>query len=147
MDERLDMVADWLRGRDLDSPARLATLYLNNADNAGHWHGPEADEWSGALETVDGAVAALVERLEDERLDELVTVVVVSDHGMATQSRDQVVFLDDWIDLSTVTIPSMNPVAHIWPGKPAGGRPHDDRRDRHPGRGRGRRGHGLPPLR
>ncbi len=125
-DTRIDMAVDWLRGRGGEAPARLATLYFSDADDQGHWNGPGSPELADAHARLDASLTALVERLEDERMDELVTVVVVSDHGMTTQARDRVVFLDDLIDLDAVTIPSMNPVAHIWPGRPPEADPSDD---------------------
>ena len=68
-----------------------------------------------ALRNVDAAVSQLIAGIEERDLTGYVNVVVVADHGMANTSPDSVIFLDDYIDLSTLRVADWTPVAALWP--------------------------------
>lgn len=123
-EERVDMALGWLEGRDLEAPARLATLYLSDADDQGHWHGPDSEQAAAARQRLDDTLADVWDRLQSRRLEH-VDLLVVSDHGMAAQQRDQVVLLDRYLGLADFTLTSANPLTHLWPGNP----PYDDPSD------------------
>ncbi|ARC57008.1 Phosphopentomutase [Frondihabitans sp. 762G35] len=62
----------------LRSPGRSLTyLYIPELDMAGHRHGWESEEWSRALEQVDGEVRSLVDDLARDQ-----AVLVTADHGI-----------------------------------------------------------------
>jgi predicted AlkP superfamily pyrophosphatase or phosphodiesterase len=44
-----------------------------------------------------------------------VNTIVVSDHGMAQASRDRIIFIDDYIDLSRMPELTRNPLLALWP--------------------------------
>ena len=98
-----------------DSAASFVTLYLEGVDEAGHRHGPEARETSLAIARVDSAVGALWNGLGARNLRGRVNLLIVSDHGMAKTSRDQVVFLDDALEPDSYRVVDWNPVAMIVP--------------------------------
>jgi predicted AlkP superfamily pyrophosphatase or phosphodiesterase len=90
---------------------RLATLYFDIVDSAGHRFGPGAPETDAALTEVDTAVAALLTGLESRGI--VADLVIVADHGMAAISGERIVFLDDLIDVSAVSITTEGPVATL----------------------------------
>lgn len=81
---------------------QLIAAYVPNVDSDGHKYGPNSTEIRATISDVDSMLALLMEGLYDRNLTEIVNVVVVSDHGMATTSNTRLIQLDDLIDLSLV---------------------------------------------
>jgi predicted AlkP superfamily pyrophosphatase or phosphodiesterase len=88
-EERVDQVVDWLK---LPPPKRphFITLYFAEVDHAGHEYGPDALETRAAVRHVDSEIGTLRSHLAKLHLP--IDLIVVSDHGMATEKGD-------WIDL------------------------------------------------
>ncbi|MDY1034826.1 ectonucleotide pyrophosphatase/phosphodiesterase [Stenotrophomonas sp. CFBP8980] len=97
LEARADSVLGWLRRTDVDAP-RLATLYLETVDKAGHRHGPESAEYIAAVKQADAVVGLLLDGLQQHGLSADTNVVVVSDHGMAPVAPGQVVATEDMAD-------------------------------------------------
>jgi predicted AlkP superfamily pyrophosphatase or phosphodiesterase len=102
---RVDEVLGWLALPPGSRP-RFAALYLNIVDVVGHKTGPDSPEIAAAVQEVDQAVARLLAGLERQGLREQVNLIIVSDHGMAEQSLDRIVYLDDLVDLTQVRVES-----------------------------------------
>ena len=100
---RVQTLLSWL---DLpgDRRPRFLTLYLSDADDAGHRNGPDAPEMLGAIRAVDSAVGLLVRGLERRRILGRVNIVVVSDHGMAPTSPQRLVYVEDYVDTARVDL-------------------------------------------
>jgi predicted AlkP superfamily pyrophosphatase or phosphodiesterase len=81
---------------------QLIAAYVPNIDSDGHKYGPNSTEIRATISDVDSMLAILMDGLYDRNLTEIVNVIVVSDHGMATSSNTRLVQLDDLIDLSLV---------------------------------------------
>lgn len=71
--DRVDAAVDAVRAR----PRSLVYLYWGDLDKVGHVHGCQSWQWGDELETIDGSLADLAERVPDDTL-----VVVTADHGM-----------------------------------------------------------------
>ncbi|KAL8872226.1 MAG: hypothetical protein Q9174_002106 [Haloplaca sp. 1 TL-2023] len=84
------------------SRPQLIAAYVPNVDADGHLYGPNSTEIRDTIQSVDNMLHHLFTGLEQRNLAEIVNVVVVSDHGMATTSTDRLVQLDDLIDLDLV---------------------------------------------
>jgi len=100
---RTAQVLEWLALPEQQRPSFI-TLYFDDVDHAGHDFGPDAVETRNAVATVDrelGVLAAGIRRLQ---LNDRTTIVVVSDHGMASLSESRVILLDDYIDPAGVTV-------------------------------------------
>jgi predicted AlkP superfamily pyrophosphatase or phosphodiesterase len=112
--ERVEQVLAWL---DLDDDERpsLITLYFSDVDNASHDHNLDAPEVKEAIQGVDEMVGLLIAGLEERDLVDQVNVVVASDHGMADTEPHRMVIVDDYIDLSSVTVVDWNPVLALFP--------------------------------
>lgn len=111
---RVDQVLDWLGEPGPRRPTFL-TLYFSDVDSAGHTHGPEAPETRTAVMAVDTAMERLVQGVDRLGLADSVNYVITSDHGMAQLSRDRVIVLDDYIDVSTVDIIESSPILALEP--------------------------------
>ncbi|MBW8173462.1 alkaline phosphatase family protein [Ornithinimicrobium sp. Arc0846-15] len=74
IDQRVPTVARCLRAQDNH---HLLYLYWPEIDKAGHVYGPDSQEWTGALEVFDAAMAQLSRSLPPETL-----LVITADHGM-----------------------------------------------------------------
>jgi predicted AlkP superfamily pyrophosphatase or phosphodiesterase len=109
---RGDRLLEWLALPRRERPAFL-TLYMSDVDTAGHRHGPDAPEVDQAVERVDAALGHFVVGLERQGLLDEVDLIVVSDHGLAATPREQTIFLDDYLDLDTVTVVDWSPVLAV----------------------------------
>jgi len=80
--EKVDRILEWL---DLpaDERPRLLMSWWHGADAAGHRHGPDAPEVRAALEAQDAELRRLLEGIDRRGLWSRLTLIVVSDHGMA----------------------------------------------------------------
>ena len=99
-EERVQQVLSWLR---LPAPQRphFVTLYIGDADSAGHRFGPEALETQQAVERVDQIIGRLWEGLQSLSLP--INLIVVSDHGMQSVDRGAV-DLSQYADLGRMRI-------------------------------------------
>jgi alkaline phosphatase D len=97
-EERIDQVVDWLK---LPEPKRphFITLYFGEVDHAGHKFGPDAVETRAAVRHLDSVIGTLRAHLGKLHLP--VDLVVVSDHGMATEQGGWI-DLDQYADFSGV---------------------------------------------
>ena len=85
-----------------DKRPQLLLSYVPNVDADGHMYGPNSTEIRGTIADVDSMLTILVEGLLQRNLTEIVNLVIVSDHGMATTSTTRLIQLDDLIDMSLV---------------------------------------------
>lgn len=81
---------------------QLIAAYVPNVDAAGHKFGPNSTEIRTTIADVDKMLSSILQGLEKRNLTNVVNIVVVSDHGMATTSTDRLVQLEDLVDLDLV---------------------------------------------
>ena len=108
-EKRMEQVLTWLHLPAAQRPHFL-TLYLSDADHAGHGYGPDALETRRAVAQLDQVIGKLRDGIQ--ALGLAVNLIVVSDHGM--QATDRVVDLRRYADLSKVRVISSGPVALIY---------------------------------
>lgn len=111
---RIDTVVSWL-SRPGEEAADMATLYFENVDDAGHDYGVPSDSLHSAIRKADRLLGYLLRRLREEGLGGRVNLLVVSDHGMASQSADRLIVLDEIIDLEDTERVIWDPVTWIQP--------------------------------
>ncbi|WP_353228344.1 ectonucleotide pyrophosphatase/phosphodiesterase [Novosphingobium sp.] len=99
--DRVDTVLGWL-DLPVDQRPRLALLYFEAVDSAGHNFGPDSPQVNAAITAVDGAVTRLVAGLNARGL--AANLMIVADHGMAAVGADNLVVLDDVTDLGAVSV-------------------------------------------
>lgn len=98
-----------------DSAPGIITLYFHDVDTDGHEYGPDAPETDAAIARVDSAVGAIEDGITRLGLRNKVTLIVVSDHGMAPVSGDRQIVLDDYIDVATIDMIDWTPVGALVP--------------------------------
>jgi len=112
--DRVNHLVDLLSLPEAERPSFL-TLYFSEVDHVGHDYGPDSPEMSEALRHVDASLGFLEDAVRDLRLGDRTTLVVVSDHGLATVSDQRVIFLDDYLDLSAVEVVEWGELVQLRP--------------------------------
>lgn len=105
-EERVEEVLAWFDAPQAERP-RFAAVYFDLVDTIGHRTGANTPEVGEAVATVDRHIGDLVAGLEARGLLERTNIIIVSDHGMATNPEENVIHFDQWVDLSTVYIPEI----------------------------------------
>jgi alkaline phosphatase D len=101
--QRIDSVIGWLKRPEASRP-RLVLWYMDEPDSKGHYFGPESQEMTETVETLDSLVGVFLTKLNELEIADAINVIVTSDHGMGPTSNERVVFLDDYIDTSSFDI-------------------------------------------
>lgn len=81
---------------------QLIAAYVPVVDSAGHKFGPNSTEIRQTIQDVDTMLANLFSGLEARNLTDIVNIVVVSDHGMATTATERLIQLEDLVDVSRI---------------------------------------------
>lgn len=77
---------------------QLIAAYVPNVDADGHLHGPNSTEIRKTIAETDAMLGSILSGLEARNLTDIVNVVVVSDHGMATTDVSRLIQLEDLVD-------------------------------------------------
>ena len=85
-----------------DMRPQLIAAYVPNVDSDGHLYGPNSTEIRTTINDVDTMLDQLFHGLDERNLADIVNVVVVSDHGMATTDTTRLIQLEDIIDTSLI---------------------------------------------
>ncbi|KAK5944493.1 hypothetical protein PMZ80_003775 [Knufia obscura] len=99
--KKVDRILEFLDKEPEERP-QLIAAYVPDVDRDGHKYGPNSTEIHATIASADQMLTLLIEGLLERNLTEIVNLVVVSDHGMATMSAHRMVQLDDIIDMSLV---------------------------------------------
>lgn len=102
---------------------QFIAAYVPVVDADGHLHGPNSTEIRDTIANVDIMLQQLFGGLDERNLTNIVNIVVVSDHGMATTSTNRLIQLDDLIDLDLVEHIDGWPLYGIRPKDPTNLRP------------------------
>jgi predicted AlkP superfamily pyrophosphatase or phosphodiesterase len=94
---RVDQILSWLDLPPSERPTFL-TLYFSDVDHAGHEFSPDAAETRDAVLKVDGGLGRLIDGLKARGIFEQVNLIIVSDHGMATQDPNNTIIIDELFD-------------------------------------------------
>ena len=111
--ERVDQVLDWLALPPERRP-HLVTLYFSVVDGVGHRAGPASPAVGEAVEQVDADLGRLLDGIDALPHGGAVSVVVVSDHGMAATDPDAVIDLGAVADLRGVRAVVGRPGANLF---------------------------------
>jgi len=111
--ERVDTVIEWMTHPT--KPANMVFLYYNEPDSAGHSYGTDDDRTIEIIKQSDERAGELVQKLKDAEIYELINVIILSDHGMQTVTRDKIVNTTGIIDRNLYERLGSTPVYHIRP--------------------------------
>ena len=92
---------DSLTNADVPRP-QLIAAYVPNVDAQGHKYGPNSTQVNATIVLVDDMLQDLLSGLNDRNLTDVVNIVIVSDHGMATTSYERLIQLEDIVDVSLI---------------------------------------------
>ncbi|KAL8916375.1 MAG: hypothetical protein Q9172_006332 [Xanthocarpia lactea] len=99
----LDLPGDYDNaGKAAHRRPQFIAAYVPVIDVNGHRYGPNSTEVNTTLREVDDMFGNLLGGLRERNLTDIVNVVVVSDHGMATTSTDRLIQLDDLLDVDLI---------------------------------------------
>lgn len=110
LDNKVDRILGWLDvpgpadiGASAETPRpQLIAAYIPDVDKDGHLYGPNSTYIRNTIARVDRMVGSLLRGIEERNLSDVVNIVVVSDHGMATTSHDRLIQLEDLIDTTLI---------------------------------------------
>ncbi|HTR41064.1 MAG TPA: ectonucleotide pyrophosphatase/phosphodiesterase [Pseudomonadales bacterium] len=112
-DEVVDTGLGWLA--QTNNRPSLVMLYFHWVDTESHHHGVESSQVAQAVPKMDQAMGRLMDGLHRLQLDDIANVIIVSDHGMTDLSKDRLILLSDYVDLSTVQVDTWGAVAGLRP--------------------------------
>lgn len=81
---------------------QLIAAYVPNVDADGHAFGPNSTYIRSTIAEVDGMLGSLFKGINERNLSNIVNIIVVSDHGMATTDNERLIQLEDLIDVSLI---------------------------------------------
>ena len=113
-DDRVDAALEWLGGPEDERPSFVA-LYFEEPNTSGHELGPTAPETLRAVTEVDALLGRFLDGLDALGQLESTDIVVVSDHGMAQNDPERVIFLDDYVDLEADELFEFGALLQIYP--------------------------------
>ncbi|MDE2280640.1 MAG: alkaline phosphatase family protein [Xanthomonadaceae bacterium] len=113
-DQRVDQVLAWLDLPAAQRPSFL-TLYFDEVDHDGHKYGPDSPEVDQALRDTDAALARLVAGLKQRGLFDRINLIVLADHGMASNPLPNSVLIEKLIPLDHVRTVNLGIVAGFNP--------------------------------
>jgi predicted AlkP superfamily pyrophosphatase or phosphodiesterase len=97
---------------------QLIAAYVPNVDSDGHTYGPNSTEIRQTIRNVDTMLGSILDGLYERNLTNIVNVVVVSDHGMATTDVNRLIQLEDLIDPNELEHIDGWPLYGLRPKKP-----------------------------
>jgi len=117
LSRKVDRVLQFLDMPDADRPQVIAA-YVPNVDSDGHKFGPNSTEIQSTIQKVDQMLDDIFKGLEGRNLTNIVNVIVVSDHGMATTDISRLIQLEDFVDLAKIEHRDGWPLVGLRPKNP-----------------------------
>jgi len=101
LEKKTTRILEWL---DLPLPERpqFIAAYVPNVDHIGHLSGPNTTDLDLTIRKVDAMLTDILGGLDARNLTDLINIIVVSDHGMASTSRERLIYIDEIIDMSLI---------------------------------------------
>ena len=100
---RIDQVVEWLDYPE-EKRGKFFSLYFSDLDSQGHRFGPDSDEVRRTTENMDALIGRLIKSLKARKIYDKINIIITTDHGMASTSKDSMIFLDDYIDMNILRL-------------------------------------------
>lgn len=112
---RIDTIIHWLTLPE-DVRPRLITWYYHEPDWTSHEYGPVWPQTKVVVERIDSLLGVFIRKVKALPNASKINIIIVSDHGMASISKDKLINLSDhinkdWFDIIT----GGNPVYNLQP--------------------------------
>lgn len=111
--ERVDTVIEWITNPS--KPANLVLLYIEDPDFHAHAFGPQSDVITQVLYRLDELTKYIQTKLRENNLIDRVNVIHLSDHGMESVTRKNIIDLRKILANHTYTYYGTSPVLQIVP--------------------------------
>ncbi|KAK0749293.1 alkaline-phosphatase-like protein [Schizothecium vesticola] len=115
---KVSRVLQFLDMPDHERPQVIAA-YVPDVDSDGHRYGPNSTEIRTTISKTDDMLDQLFKGLEARHLADIVNVIVVSDHGMATTDVARLIQLEDIVDVSKIEHTDGWPLMGLRPKDPS----------------------------
>ena len=102
-EQRIDSVIAWLQLPEKERP-HLILWYIHEPDNIGHRFGPDSKEIENCVVYLDSLIGVFITKIEELPNKKNINIIVTSDHGMGTISKERTVYLQDYIDNEWIDI-------------------------------------------
>lgn len=102
-EQRIDSVINWLSLPEESRP-ELIMWYFHEPDGSGHHYGPESQGNMQVVTYLDSLLGVFLSRLETIPHKDQIDFIVTSDHGMAANDSNHVVYLTDHIDTAWFSV-------------------------------------------
>lgn len=112
--KRIEKVLEWL-DLPLEKRPQFITLYFEDTDLAGHRYGPDSEEVTQAIKELDDSLGLLVAGLKIRGLQKSTTLILVSDHGMASVKRSDRLLLNDYVKPNEAKVVGNGALVFVWP--------------------------------
>lgn len=111
--ERVDTVIQWIT--DPSTPANLVLLYIEDPDYHAHAFGPKSDVIAQILIHLDELTQYIQTKLRENNLLDRVNVIHLSDHGMESVIKKNIIDLTNILKKNTYKYYGTSPVLQIVP--------------------------------
>jgi ectonucleotide pyrophosphatase/phosphodiesterase family protein 5 len=111
--KRVDEVFTWILNDT--APANLIMFYIEEPDTHAHAFGPESQTITNLVEKLDQVTEYFYRKIQQHQLENRVSVIHLSDHGMDSLELRNVVNITDIIDANQVDFYGSTPVLQIVP--------------------------------
>ncbi|KAH3687416.1 hypothetical protein WICPIJ_001593 [Wickerhamomyces pijperi] len=101
LQSKTDKILGWL-DRDISKRPELMIAYVPTIDSVGHQYGIKGKELEKALQEVDSFIGSVTEGIKQRNATDLINLIVVSDHGMASTSEKRLIYLDDLVNTTKI---------------------------------------------
>ncbi|CAG0878583.1 unnamed protein product [Darwinula stevensoni] len=109
----MDTAISWFEHHT--TPANLVVFYLAEPDTTGHLYGPESEQVKEKISQIDDLVGHMVSKLKELELLSEVNLIILSDHGMLSVPRKNIIHLRDIADPRDYHIANSSPSLFIYP--------------------------------
>ncbi len=110
----VEPVLAWL-DQPAEKRANFLMTYFHHVDSVGHKTGTDSPEIAQTVKEVDDAIGLLVDGIHKRKLDDVVNLVIISDHGMANTSTNRLIKLSDFVDMANVQVDFSGALAGLRP--------------------------------
>ncbi|RPH29564.1 MAG: alkaline phosphatase family protein [Bacteroidales bacterium] len=112
---RIDTVLHWLTLPEEVRP-RLILWHYQEPDRTSHDYGPTSPQTKACIEQIDSLLGIFIKKIKALPIASKINIIVVSDHGMISISRDKLINLSDHLNKDWFDVMSGgNPVYNLQP--------------------------------
>ena len=112
--QRVDTVFDWF-SLPYENRPQLCMLYFNEPDHLGHVYGPESVQVDSSIIEMDALLGTIMDKINSSSIKDSLNLIIVSDHGMTTISKDKYIYLDKYVrGLYDLRIDGKGPISQLF---------------------------------